>query len=302
MRLVIFYSTKKGATMTNIKHLKNVVYTQSTFEYHTADIYLPVDQHDAPLVIAVHGGAFQAGSKEMYSLWGKHLAENGIACMAINYTLATPTRAAYPHVINEMNEAIQFVVKHAHDWEVDPNKLGFMGDSAGAYLGTMAAFGEERSSAKIRFVISIYGVLDIVEWYHYTNQTRTDFVVNKLFGCDFDTSKALYLSASPIHQIEEATRNPMLDTSFYMLWGEDDDIVLPENQTIPFIAKLEKHRLYYDTQSIPGKGHFWFTKNDEEIESNLNESLTQEIAPKLLAFIKKITNNNKKSDPNSKED
>lgn len=282
-----------------IKTLKNIVYTSSKTEHHTADVYLPTEGEDHPLVIAVHGGAYQAGSKEMYSLWGPHLAENGIACMSINYTLATPTRASYPMIINEMEAAIQFVVQQANEWSINPMKIGFMGDSAGAYLGTMAAFGEERSSAKIKFILCIYGVMDIVEWAEYTNQTRNDFVINKLFGSDYYTSKELYEQASPLHLFDTVLQNPMFDTSFYMLWGEEDEIVLPQNQTVKFIEKLETSRLSYEQQSVPGKGHFWFTKNDELPEEALNGFLREEIAPKLVEFILTVTNKNVKSDPNS---
>ena len=275
--------------MPNYKKLKNVVYHTTSYEHHTADVYLPLATENAPFVINVHGGAFQAGSKEMYAAWGPYLAECGIASMSINYTLTSPNRAAYPELINDMDAAINFAVKNAAEWNIDPMNMGFMGDSAGGYLGSMAAFQPQRSSANIRFVISAYGVMDIVDWYHYTNATRSDFVVNKLFGQDVYAGKELYESASPIKVIDKAVRNPLFNTAFYMIWGGTDEIVQPENQTLAFIEKLEEHSLTYEKYEVAELGHFWFTKNDESFGNKLSPVLNDEIAPKVVAFIQKHT-------------
>ncbi|NKC68556.1 alpha/beta hydrolase [Vagococcus fluvialis] len=285
--------------MNTIKKIKNIVYGQSEVEYHTADVYLPLNATDVPMVIAVHGGAYQAGAKEMYDNWGRYFAENGIACMSINYTLATPTKSSYKQIQNDVNQAIQFVVKNAAEWNVNPNKIGFVGDSAGAHLGTLASFGDIRSSAKVRFVICVYGVMDVVEWYYYTNKTRKDFVVNKLFGNSYETDRDVFESISPIHLIDNVVKNPMFDTSFYMIWGEDDKVVIPENQTIPFIKKLEEFDIYHEKKAVPGEGHFWFTKNTEDDDGYFENNLAPEIAPELVNFIFKVTGENKKSDPNS---
>lgn len=285
--------------MNNNKVLKNIVYTETTYECHTADIYLPSQGEDFPLVICVHGGAFQAGSKEMYCAWGPYLAAQGIASMSINYTLAAPNRASYPQLIEDMEAAIKFAVKNASEWKIDPMKLGFMGDSAGAYLGTMAAFGNERSSAKIKFVVCAYGVMDILDWAYYTNATRTDFVINKMFGKDPDTGRSLYKEASPMEIIDDAVQNPMFDTSFLMIWGEDDKVVIPDNQTLAFIKKLEQYQVPYKIKPVPGFGHFWFTQNDDCENQELAPGLKDTIAPMVTDFIKETVSANRKSDPNA---
>lgn len=285
--------------MSNIQIIKNIVYGETKYEYHTADLYLPSKGEGFPLVINVHGGAFQAGSKEMYSSWGPYLAENGIASMSVNYTLATPWRKSFPILIEDMESAIKFAVKNAAEWKINPMKMGFMGDSAGAYLGTMAAFGNERSSAKIKFVVCAYGVMDILDWAHYTNRARTDFVINKMFGQDPYTGQEIYKNASPIEKIDEAAKNPMFDTSFFMIWGEEDTVVLPENQTLAFIKRLEKLKIPHRKCSVPGFGHFWFTKNDYSEGNELIPVIKDNIGPKVVEFIKEVVTADKKADPNA---
>ena len=66
------------------------VSTQAKIEYAhhdgvtlTGDLYLPKGLDKAPLVIAVHGGGWQAGAPATYRHWGTFLAKNGIAVPAL---------------------------------------------------------------------------------------------------------------------------------------------------------------------------------------------------------------------------
>ncbi len=267
--------------------LKNIVYSKTERESLTADIYLPEQGEARPMVIMVHGGGFHTGSKEMYRAWGPYLAENGIAAMAINYRLATLQTPSYPGILSDMEAAINFVVDHAHEWKVEPTNIGFMGDSAGAYLGTMAAFGQERASAKIRFVVCAYGVMDITDWAEYTNATRTDFVINKMFGQDSATGKYRYQEGCPMHVIDQAVRNPFFRTQFYMIWGDQDETVLPENQTLAFIKKLEQYEIPHQKLCVRGQGHFWFTSNGDCPSSEF-EGAVKEVAPEVLSFMNTV--------------
>jgi len=64
------------------------VSTQAKIEYAqhdgvtlTGDLYLPKGLDKAPLVIAVHGGGWQAGAPITYRHWGTFLAKNGFAVL-----------------------------------------------------------------------------------------------------------------------------------------------------------------------------------------------------------------------------
>jgi len=271
--------------MYEYKKLQNLVYHSTDYEHHTADVYLPLKGNNHPLVINVHGGAFQAGSKEMYSSWGPYLADRGIASMAVNYTLSSPNRASFPQITRDMDAAVNFAVKNASQWEINPLWMGFMGDSAGAYLGTAAACGNERSSAKIKFVICVYGVMDLLDWAQYTNATRTDFVMNKMLGQDSFTGRAALEKASPLNLIDEVVRSPLFKTKFFVLWGGQDEIVKPENQSLAFIKKLEQHNIPHEKYVVPEMGHFWFTNNSEDTSCDLPPLLKEDIAPRLVRFI-----------------
>jgi acetyl esterase/lipase len=58
----------------------------------TGDLYVPKGRDKAPVIIAVHGGGWQAGAPSTYQHWGSYLARNGYAVFAISYRLSKPAR------------------------------------------------------------------------------------------------------------------------------------------------------------------------------------------------------------------
>ncbi len=54
------------------------------------DYYGPKAPGEYPIVVAMHGGAWQLGDKTLYQFWGPYLAQGGIAVFAINYRLSKP--------------------------------------------------------------------------------------------------------------------------------------------------------------------------------------------------------------------
>ncbi|SCZ80003.1 alpha/beta hydrolase [Acidaminobacter hydrogenoformans] len=271
--------------METVKVLKNIVYGETERENLTADIYLPLNRKSIPIVILIHGGAFQAGSKEMYENWGAYLAQNGFCAMSINYRLSGPDYPSYPGVLEDVSKSINYLVAKANEWELDPMNVAFVGDSAGAYLSTLAALKSGISSYRVKLIVSLYGVFDIVEWEEYTNRTRTDFVVGKLFGTSSFLGFDLYQEANPMVQIEKVSRYHKFDTEFLLIYGEKDDIVIPEKQTIAFSNKLKALGIPYTIHSVSDWGHFWFTKNENMSSHSEEGDLTKEPISKIKPVI-----------------
>jgi acetyl esterase/lipase len=59
----------------------------------------PDQAGQAPIVIAVHGGAWKAGDVKQYQYWGPWLASRGIAVFAIEYRLVQGERNRYPAAV-----------------------------------------------------------------------------------------------------------------------------------------------------------------------------------------------------------
>src|SRR5262249_6261873 len=105
----------------------------------TGDLYSPKGRDKAPAIVAIHGGGLQAGAPSTYQYWGAYLAKNGYAVFAISYRLSKPTAKTYPQAVYDVKAAIQYVRANAAELGVDPNRIGVMGDSAGAHLAALVA-------------------------------------------------------------------------------------------------------------------------------------------------------------------
>jgi acetyl esterase/lipase len=65
----------------------NLEFVQHDGAHLAGDLYLPKGVDKAPVIIAAHGGGWQAGSRASYKYWGPFLARNGYALFSIDYRL-----------------------------------------------------------------------------------------------------------------------------------------------------------------------------------------------------------------------
>ena len=143
----------------------------------TGDLYLPKGLEKAPVVIAVHGGGWQFGNRAGYKYWGPFLARNGYALFSIDYRLGKP--GTYPGSVYDVKAAIQFVRAKAGELGIDPERIGLMGDSAGAHLAALVGLAADQftseyrddpnaaTPANVKAVVGFYGVYDMLaQWEH----------------------------------------------------------------------------------------------------------------------------------------
>ena len=105
---------------------------------HTLDCYLPANPTaKPPLVVFIHGGYWQALSKHDSAFAAPGCLAQGIAFVAIDYTLAPA--ATLDEIVAECRAAVDWIVDHADEIGVDPERIVLAGSSAGAHLAAMTA-------------------------------------------------------------------------------------------------------------------------------------------------------------------
>lgn len=83
-------------------------------------------------VIWTHGGAWVSGNKEFDRTYFELLASKGFTVVGLNYTYGP--EGQYPTAVFELNQAHQYLLEHATELHIDPNRVALAGDSAGAQL------------------------------------------------------------------------------------------------------------------------------------------------------------------------
>ena len=130
--------------------LQDVEYGQASGQSLKMDASIPDGPGPYPAAIIVHGGAWVTGDKQrsVRPLF-KPLADGGIAWFSINYRLARGSDpaslislqglAALTSASDDVRHAVEYIREHAAEWNVDPERIVLIGESAGAHLASMAA-------------------------------------------------------------------------------------------------------------------------------------------------------------------
>jgi acetyl esterase/lipase len=90
-----------------------------------------------PVIVWVHGGAWIAGSKDGVANYLKILAGRGYTTIGLEYSTGYGSR--YPRPVEQVNAALGYIVRHASELGIDPERLILAGDSAGAQIAAQVA-------------------------------------------------------------------------------------------------------------------------------------------------------------------
>jgi acetyl esterase/lipase len=249
---------------------------------------LPKGKTKAPVLVAMHGGGWQIGNKQFYRYWGLFLARAGYAVFSIDYRLGKA--GMYPAAVYDAKAAIQFIRAKAADYNLDADRIGLIGDSAGAHLASLVALaGDQFNSAykddanaavpvNVKCVIGFYGVYDMhAQWMHDLTARPNDKIVEKFLGVPPTQNRRVYFDASPISY---ATLDHN-QVRFLLIHGTDDDIVDPPTQSGAFLSALMQSGFFVRRIIIPGAGHFW---SSDPFESEPH-SYSAAAIPRMMRFL-----------------
>jgi acetyl esterase/lipase len=167
--------------------------------YHTdasshLDIYIHPSNNDTmpkQSIIIIHGGGWIAGDKRERALFCAALAKEGYVVFNINYRLAP--QFPFPNAVHDSQQAIQWIVAHAHEYGGAPNRLTIIGDSAGAHIASLAAV-SKITQKYIKKLILYYGIYDT----RTVQYVKRPFIRTYLRALLKDHATLLHSVASPI--------------------------------------------------------------------------------------------------------
>lgn len=115
-------------------------------------------KENLPCIVYIHGGAFIGGSLDVSENPCKLIAEgiNGIV-ISVDYSLAP--EKPYPLGLNDCRKVVEYIEKNNFLYGIDKNKIGIVGESAGANLATIVA----NENSNIKFQGLVYPVVTFVE-------------------------------------------------------------------------------------------------------------------------------------------
>lgn len=279
------------AQTADIEARLNVEYGRHDGAALLGDLYLPAAPGKYPVVTAVHGGGWQAGSKAAYQYWGPWLAKRGIGLFAAGYRLMTPGKKMFPESVHDIRAAVQFLRSKGEALKIDPERIGLMGDSAGGHIACLVALAGDHPtfkgaaymddpysalSTRVKTVVALYPVTDMAQqWNHDALNRPLDNIAEKYLGATLADSRKLYFDASPVSY---ATKSNAA-VAFLITHGTEDDIV-DRVQSDNFLLALKQSGNYARHIVMQGSGHFWGSDPIEE-----PGSISGFFAPRVLRFL-----------------
>jgi acetyl esterase len=232
------------------------------------DAHVPEGDGPFPAVVIVHGGAWVAGDRRrsVEPLF-KPLSDAGFAWFSISYRLAnmadpksTPTLAASAALlggaVDDVRAAVAYVRTHAPEYNVDPDRIALIGESAGAQLAAMAALKPGQNGA-VRAVVAFYCPSDLVTLVQ-TMPLIPDSLRRAVQGTPFEQILLAYLrELSPINWVREDA------PPFLLIHGTADQIV-PFQQSVNLCAAMHKTGSACELYPVDGAGHglkWWGSSN-----------------------------------------
>lgn len=114
----------------------NIVYREG-HERWKLDLAMPAvkSEEPRPAIVFIHGGGWRNGDKRRGAFLGLalHFAAKGYVTITTNYRLGGEKL----HCIEDVKCAVRWLRAHAEEYNVDPDRIGAYGNSAGAHLVTM---------------------------------------------------------------------------------------------------------------------------------------------------------------------
>lgn len=225
----------------------NLAFSQSksTFEWDPehhlkADIYYPDTTEKHPAVLLIHGGGWMAGSRNELEWFGNYLAMNGVVAISIDYRLVNEfTNATVQY--SDIKNALQVIIQNQQYLNIDENRIGVLGGSAGGHLAAMLA---TESNTPIKAAVILWGPTNLNDESNVSVQGKQIY--------------QRYIHYSPFMNKKEFSPYYRLNSSMCRNWliihGDLDELV-PTNQSIAMHNKLLSFGADSKLLLIPGMTH-----------------------------------------------
>ncbi len=124
------------------------------------DLFCPEGKGPWPLLIFIHGGYWQLGSKDDWSFLAPGWMRKGIAFATLGYRLAPAV--TLEDVAGDVRAGLDYLAENAQALQLDVSRVVVTGVSAGAHLAAMAVTAEGPATSQLSPVAAVLlsGVYD----------------------------------------------------------------------------------------------------------------------------------------------
>jgi acetyl esterase/lipase len=265
-------AAKAAATSTRTE---DVVYGRKHGVALTMDVFAPKQNANGRGIIwCVSGGWYSSKDWVNAGFFGKTFVDRGYTVFAVVH--GSQPKFTIPEILDDMHRAVRFIKANAKKYNVDPDKLGITGGSAGGHLSLMQGCKPsdgssvspdpvERLSSKIAAVACYFPPTDFLN-YGKEGEVALGSGILKDFKAPFDFHEFDTKTRSFTAVTDDASRrrigkriSPVYhvtkDDAPALIIHGDADALVPIQQAELIIAKMKENNVPCELAVRKGAGH-----------------------------------------------
>ena len=163
--------------------VQDVEYLKHGDQALLARVYKPRGKGPFPLVIDLHGGAWNKKDRTSDAGTDEPLAKSGVVVVALDFRM--PPQAKYPASLQDVNYAVRWCKARASELGTTPDRIGILGVSSGGHQAMLTAMrprdprysaiplaGHGDVDASVSAVILCWPVIDPLGRYRYAKNLK----------------------------------------------------------------------------------------------------------------------------------
>lgn len=193
------------------------------------DIIYPEDKTKKyPCVVWICGGAWIRLDRSAHLAYLTELARSGFVVASVEYR--TTNEGPFPIQLTDVKAGIRYLKALSERYNIDPDRVGVMGESAGGYLAAMAALAEDLSfdvgafteySSKVQAACPWYPPSDVTSFPHPSEEEAAASMESLLLGKNVVRYQEEALKICPVSFVTKEA------PPFLIIHGDND-------HTVPF--------------------------------------------------------------------
>ena len=224
------------------------------------DVYLAKSETPVPAMVYIHGGGWRGGSKNRLPQWlSNAVAQGWLSVVSVEYRFTDV--APHPAQTDDCLRAIQFVRSNAAAWNIDPDRIGVTGGSAGGHLSLWVALHDDvadaqatdpikKQSSRVACAVSFAGPTD---WSLLSDIEHKHPAYRQLLGYKPGTAVA-EMDADKMKDVSPISFVSSDDPSIMQVHGDADDIV-PIKHARRMDKQLQEAGVTAELVVVPGANH-----------------------------------------------
>jgi acetyl esterase/lipase len=196
----------------------------------TLDVYWNDHEGAVPVIINIHGGAWEVGDKRSLDavFRSKFIANRGYVVMSINYRMKP--EVPIQTQVEDVFGAVIWAKENAAKFGGDPERVGVTGGSAGGHLTTMVAWASDdpyfvptshansQYRPDVKAAVPLYGVYDLEELLSLGNDYLKPITYSYFTGAKGKDEQAeIFAHVSPKNHLR-----PGLPPTFFICGDRDE--------------------------------------------------------------------------------